>query len=101
MKKKLESVVQAEIIKYLKSQGIYYAKTMRSSMNGVPDILCCVQGIFLGIEVKAEGKKGNASELQKKNLREIEKSDGYALCTDNLDDVKMMLGVIRKDNDLF
>ena len=44
---------------------------------GVPDILCCCKGSFLGIEVKS--KSGKPSPLQIKNLRDINRSGGYAI----------------------
>lgn len=45
--------------------------------SGVPDILACVNGKFLGIEVK--GKHGKASELQIYTLHELDKAHGYAI----------------------
>lgn len=44
--------------------------------SGIPDILVCLNGIFLGIEVKAP--KGKPSNLQIINIREIRKSGGVA-----------------------
>lgn len=90
-KKKLESVIQKEILAYLKSKGIYTIKTMRSNMSGVPDIICCAFGAFLAIEVKAEGKVNNTSELQKLQLKAIDNALGYTLVTDNVDDVERIL----------
>ena len=88
MKKRLEGPIQKDILKYLKAQGVYTVKTMRSNMTGVPDILCCVHGVFLAIEVKAEGKIKNTSPLQKIQLEAILDAEGYILVTDNVQDVK-------------
>ncbi len=93
--KKSEKKIQSDIIAHLKSENIYYAKMMRTSMNGVPDILCCVDGIFLGIEVKAEGKGSDLTKLQMLNLAKIRESKGFALCTDNLMDVQITIKTIR------
>lgn len=49
----------------------------RMTKTGVPDILACVNGCFLAIEVKAE--HGKPSELQKYNVREINNAGGYAI----------------------
>ena len=98
--KKTEKQIQTAIIKHLKDEGIYYTKTMRMSMNGVPDILCCVDGTFLGIEVKGEGMKSRLTELQKLNLSKIRASGGYALCTDNLEDVKRTIETIQAIREL-
>ena len=93
--KKPEKKVQSEIIKLLKDEGYYYAKTQKTSMNGVPDILCCIEGRFAGIEVKAEGKRENITALQTKNLADIRIAGGYALCTDNVEDVKTLIKTIK------
>lgn len=44
---------------------------------GIPDIIACVNGRFVGIEVKASG--GKPSELQILNLRKIHNAGGYAV----------------------
>lgn len=44
---------------------------------GIPDILCCCNGFFIGIEVKAEN--GKPSDLQLRNLRLIDKANGFAI----------------------
>ena len=44
---------------------------------GIPDLIICVKGCFVAVEVKAS--KGKPSELQKKNIDLIKKSNGYAL----------------------
>ncbi|MCI6278084.1 MAG: VRR-NUC domain-containing protein [Clostridium sp.] len=46
------------------------------SKSGIPDIIGCVNGKFIALEVKAEN--GRASELQKRNIRLIEQCGGYA-----------------------
>lgn len=47
------------------------------SKSGIPDIIACVNGYFVAIEVKAEN--GKASELQKRNIRLIEKCNGVTM----------------------
>lgn len=46
------------------------------SKSGIPDIIACVNGHFVGIEVKAPN--GHASELQKRNIKLIHDAKGYA-----------------------
>lgn len=43
---------------------------------GVPDILACINGYFVGIEVKAQ--HGKPSELQLYNIDKIRKAGGFA-----------------------
>lgn len=51
-----EKTFENKIKKYLKGKGAYYVKYHGNaySTNGTPDILACVNGYFLGIEVKAQ-----------------------------------------------
>lgn len=46
------------------------------SKSGIPDLIACVNGKFVAIEVK--GPTGKPSELQKRNIRLIKESKGIA-----------------------
>ena len=48
--------------------------------SGIPDIIACYQGRFIGIEAKANGGKPTA--LQLKNLNDIKNCGGQALVVD-------------------
>lgn len=45
--------------------------------SGIPDILICVSGVFIGCEVKRTN--GKPSSLQLVNLRQIDNSSGIAV----------------------
>lgn len=86
---KAESKVQSEIIKWLKSIGAYSIKIMKGNRDGQPDIICCFEGRFIGIEVKKEAwPNWKPSELQKLELNKINNSGGFGFCANNLDYVK-------------
>jgi len=87
MEKKKESVVQKEILKYLKEQGYYVIKVVVANVSGVPDILFCKDGKFCAVEVKATGKKKQVTELQKLHIEMIQASGGKAIVADCLYDV--------------
>lgn len=53
----------------------YFANRMTKA--GVPDLLACVNGVFVAIEVKAQN--GKASELQLYNIEQIRKAGGVAI----------------------
>lgn len=53
----------------------YFANSFTKS--GIPDILACVNGYFVGIEVKAQN--GKPSELQLYNVRKIREAGGFAM----------------------
>lgn len=56
---------------YLKVWGGGFQK------SGIPDILICINGRFIGCEVKAPD--GRPSHLQIQNLRQIDRSGGYGV----------------------
>lgn len=73
-----EKTFENKVKLYLKEKGAYFIKTHgdRFSKVGVPDLIVCYKGLFIGIELKASN--GKPSELQLYNLREIEKSGGIS-----------------------
>lgn len=89
MSGKEEQQVQKNITDYLDSLGAYYLKVHGSAYqpSGTPDLLACVNGRFVGIEVK-KPKGGITSPLQKFKIKEIQKSGGIAFVANSLDVVK-------------
>ena len=73
-----EKAFENKIKAFLKSKGAYFIKTHgdRFSRVGVPDIIACVNGHFVAVEVKAENSK--PSELQLYHLDEIRKAGGHS-----------------------
>lgn len=74
----LEKMYENKIKRYLKDVGAYRVKYHGNaySENGTPDILACVNGYFLAIEVKAP--EGKPSELQLAKIEMIRKAGGFA-----------------------
>jgi Holliday junction resolvase len=74
-----EKNFENKIKKFLKDRGCWYVKYFanRNTRAGVPDILACVNGRFVAIEVKAEN--GKPTELQKWNVEQIKSSGGIAM----------------------
>lgn len=73
-----EKLFENKIKAYLQTRGAYFVKFFANAFtrSGVPDILACVNGYFVGIEVKA--KDGRPSELQLLNVRQIREAGGFA-----------------------
>jgi len=73
-----EKTFETKIKNYLKAEGAYFVKYFANGFTkkGIPDILACINGYFIGIEVKADS--GHPSELQIHNVEEIRKSGGFA-----------------------
>ena len=74
-----EKDFERQVKEYLKECGCWYLKTWSNGVQreGVPDLLVCCDGYFLGIELKAEN--GQPSELQKKNIKWIREANGIAI----------------------
>ena len=83
-----EGKVKAKIKKVLDKYNVYYFSPVTGGFgrSGVPDLVCCISGRFFGIECKANGNK--PTELQRKNLHDIDTNGGVALVIDdrNVDD---------------
>lgn len=73
-----ERKVKQRITKLLDRCQIYYTYTITGgyARNGVPDLLACINGRFVGIEVKAGKNKPTA--LQEKHMADIRKAGGVA-----------------------
>lgn len=88
-----EKNFEEKIKNFLKSKGCWYVKYFANRMtkSGIPDILACVNGYFIGIEVKAE--KGKPSELQYYHQEQIRKSGGISiiLYPDQFEDFKKLI----------
>lgn len=77
-----EKKVKNKVVAVLKKLGAYYfyASTHGYGGSGVPDIVACYKGKFVGIECKANGNLPTA--LQQKNLRDISINGGVSLVID-------------------
>lgn len=89
-----EKNIENKIKAYLKSIGAYYVKYFGNQFSqvGVPDILCCYKGRFIGIEVKNE--KGKTSPLQDVNIQQIKDAGGLAIVARTVDEVKQLIDSI-------
>lgn len=71
----------------MKIHGSMYQKA------GVPDIIACVDGVFIGIEVKRPG--GIVSPLQQLNIDDINRSGGVAFVAYSVEDVRKQIEKLR------
>ena len=89
----LERDVVAAIKRYLASYGseIFFWKEHGGpyGTSGVPDIICCYKGRFLGLEVKLP--TGRLTELQKRAIRKINQAGGIACRVESVEDVKRVI----------
>lgn len=64
--------------------------------QGIPDVICCIQGRFVAIECKANG--GVPTELQNREAEKIRKGGGLTFLIDEhgLDRLKAYLLLIKE-----
>lgn len=75
-----EKTFENKVKEYLDSQECWYLKYWAGggfTKSGIPDLLVCCSGHFLGVEIKAS--KGKPSLLQLRTLRQIEDAGGYGI----------------------
>lgn len=94
-----EKTFENKVKKYLKEKNIWHVKYFANTFTkvGVPDILACVNGKFLAIELKAE--KGKVSELQEYNIDKIKESGGIAIVLrpSKFEEFKKLIEVLEND----
>lgn len=84
-----ETAVKVKIKAWLTEQGAYFFSAAAGpfSVHGVPDIVVCLHGKFIGIEVKAPGKENNVTPNQKSHLAAIRRAGGIAFVASSVQDV--------------
>ena len=89
-----EKRVKEKVVAVLKQAGAYYffPATHGYGRSGVPDIVACVNGRFLGIECKAGKNKPTA--LQEREINQIQVANGIALVV-NEENWDMLPGLIQ------
>lgn len=74
-----ETKVKRAVVKILDAHQAYhfFPATHGYGRSGVPDIVACYKGYFVGIECKAG--KGVPTALQLRELRLIDEAGGYSM----------------------
>lgn len=73
-----EKNFENRVKKFLEAQGCWFLKYWGGAAYtkaGIPDLLVCCNGKFLGVELKAPN--GRPSDLQLYNLRKIRSAGGF------------------------
>ena len=95
----LERDIVASIKAYLASLGrdVFFWKEHGGpyGTSGVPDIIVCYKGRFIGMECKLPD--GHLTELQKRALRKINDAGGYAYRVESVDDAKKIIEKVDAD----
>jgi len=81
----LEKEIQTDLLEYLEYIGAWTVKTIESNKRGVPDIICCLGGRFVAIEVKRKGKAPRV--IQSHQIKKVEEAGGIAFSASSRLDV--------------
>ena len=92
----LERDIVAAIKKYLASLGsdVFFWKEHGGpyGTSGIPDIICCYKGRFVGMECKLPD--GRLTELQKRAIDKINRAGGIARRVESVEDAKAIIELI-------
>ena len=92
-----ERKVKQQVVALLKEAGAYYFFPSANGLgrSGIPDIIVCYRGRFVGIECKAG--KGQTTALQERELKRIREAGGVSLVIreENINMVSSLLNLLR------
>ena len=78
MAKQREGRISTAIMDTLRAHGYFCFKVHGTEymMKGLPDIIVCAEGLFIGLETKTPEKRGNVSEAQRLVHARIKRASG-------------------------
>lgn len=103
MAKKQETVFKEKCQKDLKALSLkyqntlYFTKIQQVALRGTPDLLLCVAGLFIAIELK-KSEREKPDPLQNRELQKIKAARGYTFvaCPENWQGVLNILERLLK-----
>ena len=95
-----EGRVKAQVKDWLNAHGVWHFSPVSNGMgrHGIPDLICCAGGHFVGLECKAPGKRHTVTPLQQRELRKIDAAGGIALVVDDASQLPHLLGDLIRAN---
>ena len=95
-----EKTFENKVKKYIEAHDGWQVKFFANRMtkNGIPDVLACINGYFVAVEVKVEN--GKPSELQKYTVGKINDAGGCAiiLYPDQYEKFKKLINFLNNDS---
>lgn len=101
----LEKNLQNKVIEHIKTtykKEAWFLNTVGSASqrSGIPDILACVNGKFIGIELKREDGSGRPSPQQEIEVKKINQAGGYAIISSDYNEIKNFIySIYKKGNE--
>jgi hypothetical protein len=96
-----EGKVKAKVKLLLKKHGAWSFLPVSGGLgaHGIPDVIACHCGKFIGIECKAPGKKDNTTALQRMQIDGIKTARGIAMVVADADDLGYLDSMLRRITD--
>ena len=90
-----EAKVKKQVKKVLDDLGAYHFSPLTAGYgrSGVPDIIACYKGKFIGIECKSGDNKPTL--LQLRNIDDIKRNQGLAIVI-NEDNIESLLALVKE-----
>ena len=100
MAKTPEGEIKDQVRKVLDEMGAYYFFPAANGYGrtGIPDVIACVGGHFVGIECKAGSKQPTA--LQQRELDNIEEAEGTGILV-NADNIDILKDILENRQDVY
>lgn len=74
-----ESRLKVHMLSFLaRLPNSWFTKVQQVTINGTPDIIGCIHGVFIALELKSSSK-ADLTPLQEFNMNKIDKADGVAI----------------------
>lgn len=94
-----EKTFENKVKTFIKAQDCWFVKFFANKMTkeGIPDVLSCINGYFVAVEIKAQN--GKPSDLQIYHCEEIRKAGGFAfiLYPSGFNDFKKFVEDLKRD----
>lgn len=94
-----EGRVKDSVQKLLKELEVYYFTPVTGGYgrSGVPDLVCCVDGMFLAIECKAGDNKPTPLQYREIDLIRAAKGVAMVVRENNVEEVRLVIRQMRKE----
>ena len=96
--KPLESNITKSILKYLRGLDGCFAWKEHGGMygtTGIPDVICCYQGMFLAFEVKRPGNK--PTMIQQAMIDKMRQAGGKVYIVNSVKDVRGIISQLQTE----
>lgn len=99
-----EKKLQKQVVEFLRKANIffYHPRETKKGTDGIPDLICCIKGLFLAIELKSPQYKNPASKLRKEQIKvkeKIESSGGIYIVSNDFEEIVEKVNLIIKKAD--